>query len=65
MREWAVLASKGRLLLSDSVILASLKAAVQRSAKGVGAFVTHYQDKAKQKILSTWVEPLSLALYVY
>ena len=28
LREWAVLASKGRLLLSGSVVLASLKAAV-------------------------------------
>ena len=28
LREWAVLAGKGRLLLSGSVVLASLKAAV-------------------------------------
>ena len=28
LREWAVLASQGRLLLSGSVVLASLKAAV-------------------------------------
>ena len=28
MREWAILAGKGRLLLSGSVVLASLKAAV-------------------------------------
>ena len=28
LREWAILASKGRLLLSGSVVLASLKAAV-------------------------------------
>ena len=29
LREWAILAGKGRLLLSGSVVLASLKAAVQ------------------------------------
>ena len=29
LREWAILASKGRLLLSGSVVFASLKAAVQ------------------------------------
>ena len=34
LREWAILASKGRLLLSGSVVLASLKAAVQALAKG-------------------------------
>ena len=28
LREWAILAGKGRLLLSGSVVLASLKAAV-------------------------------------
>ena len=28
LREWAILAGKGRLLLSSSVVLASLKAAV-------------------------------------
>ena len=28
LREWAILASKGRLLLSGSIVLASLKAAV-------------------------------------
>ena len=28
MREWAVLAGEGRLLLSGSIVLASLKAAV-------------------------------------
>ena len=29
LREWAILTGKGRLLLSGSVVLASLKAAVQ------------------------------------
>ena len=29
LREWAILAGKGRLLLSGSVVLASLKAAVK------------------------------------
>ena len=29
MREWAILAGKGRLLLSGSIVLASLKAPVQ------------------------------------
>ena len=31
LREWAILAGKGRLLLSGSVVLASLKAAVVRT----------------------------------
>ena len=32
LREWAILAGKGRLLLSGSVVLASLKAAVHTYA---------------------------------
>ena len=33
LREWAILAGKGRLLLSGSVVLASLKAAVQETQR--------------------------------
>ena len=33
LREWAVLAGLGRLLLSGSVVLASLKAAVDQRGK--------------------------------